>query len=104
MGLADHALGLQIIVLNASAGRRDQCGLHIILGERPDALFVGTDPFFTTGVSSSSTSRSSTRFPRHILGVFLQRLGRLMGSGSDVLDGYRQVGAYVAASSKGRSL
>ena len=39
--------GCKVQVLNASTSRRDRCGLrNASCDERPDALFVGTDPFF----------------------------------------------------------
>ena len=44
--LAARALGLQIIVLNASTSREINAAFTTFVGERPGALFVGTDPFF----------------------------------------------------------
>jgi putative ABC transport system substrate-binding protein len=69
---AARALGLQIIVLNASTSREINMAFATIVGERPDALFVSTDPFFNNRRIHWSTWQHSTRFPRHILGVYLQ--------------------------------
>ena len=41
-------MGLQIQVLNASTSREIDAAFATLVRERPDALFVGTDPFFTS--------------------------------------------------------
>ena len=43
---AARAMGLQIQILHASTSREIDAALATFLRERPDALFVGTDPFF----------------------------------------------------------
>ena len=45
---AARAMGLQIQVLNASTSREIDAAFATFVRERPDALFVGTDPFFTS--------------------------------------------------------
>ena len=45
---AARAIGLQIQVLNASTGRQINAAFAAFARERPDALFVGADPFFTS--------------------------------------------------------
>jgi ABC-type uncharacterized transport system substrate-binding protein len=45
---AARAIGLQIHVLNASTGREIDAAFATFVRERPDALFVGGDPFFTS--------------------------------------------------------
>ena len=47
MEAAARAMGLQIQVFNASTGREINAAFATFEGERPDALFVGPDPFFT---------------------------------------------------------
>ena len=44
---AARAMGLQIQVLNASTSREIDAAFATFVRERPDALFVGGDPFFT---------------------------------------------------------
>jgi putative ABC transport system substrate-binding protein len=43
-----HAIGLQIQVLNASSSREIDAAFATFGRERPDALLVGPDPFFTS--------------------------------------------------------
>ena len=45
---AARAMGLQIQVLNASTSREIDAAFATFVRERPDALFVGGDPFFTS--------------------------------------------------------
>ena len=45
---AARAIGLQIQVLNASTSREIDAAFATFARERPDALFVGGDPFFTS--------------------------------------------------------
>jgi putative tryptophan/tyrosine transport system substrate-binding protein len=44
---AARAIGLQIQVLNASTSREIDAAFATFVRERPDALFVGADPYFT---------------------------------------------------------
>ena len=44
---AARTMGLQIQVLNASTSREINAAFATFVRERPDALFVGTGPFFT---------------------------------------------------------
>src|SRR5258708_13353078 len=45
---AARAMGLQIQVFNASTGPEINAAFATFVRERPDALFVNLDPFFTT--------------------------------------------------------
>ena len=45
---AARAMGLQIQVLNVSTSREIDAAFATFVRERPDALFVGIDPFFTS--------------------------------------------------------
>ena len=48
MEAAARAMGLQIQVFNASTSREIDAAFATFVRERPDALFVGPDPFFTS--------------------------------------------------------
>jgi putative tryptophan/tyrosine transport system substrate-binding protein len=45
---AARAMGLQIQVLNASTSREINAAFATFVRERPDALFVGPDPYFAS--------------------------------------------------------
>src|SRR6266853_725382 len=45
---AARAMGLQIQALNVSTSREINAAFATFVRERPDALFVNLDPFFTT--------------------------------------------------------
>src|SRR5215813_8385402 len=52
---AAHGLGLQIQILNASTSREIEAAFATLVRERPDALFIAPDGFFT---SASNLQRS----------------------------------------------
>ena len=97
---AARAIGLQIQVLNASTSREIDAAFATFVRERPDALFVGTTPSSSAGVSNWSTWRRATRSPRHFERDFAE-VGGLMSYGANLADAYRQVGVYVGRILKG---
>ena len=99
--LAARALGLQIIVLNASTSREINAAFTTFVGERPGALFVGTDPFFNNRRIQLVQLAARHSVPAAYTGRLFAELGGLMSYGSDILDAYRQVGAYVGRILKG---
>ena len=101
VGLAARALGLQIMVLNASTSREINAAFTTFVDERPDALFVGTDPFFTNRRIQLVHLATLHKIPATYTGRLFAELGGLMSYGSDILDAYRQVGAYVGRILKG---
>ena len=101
VGLAARALGLQIIVHNASTSREINAAFATFVRERPDALFVGTDPFFNNRRIQLVHLAALHTVPATYTGRLFAELGGLMSYGSDILDAYRQVGAYVGRILKG---
>jgi putative ABC transport system substrate-binding protein len=69
--------------------------------ERPDALFIGTDPFLNGRrvqvVQLAAFHRLPAAYP---LRDFVEA-GGLMSYGSDIVDAYRQVGVYTGRVLKG---
>ena len=65
---AARAIGLQIEILNASTGREINAVFAILVRERPDALFIGLDPFFTSRRVQLITPRDAPRDPRDHMG------------------------------------
>jgi putative tryptophan/tyrosine transport system substrate-binding protein len=98
---AARAMGLQIQVVNASTSREINAAFATFVGERPDALFVGTDPFFTNRRIQLVHLATLHKVPATYTGRLFAELGGLMSYGSDILDAYRQVGAYVGRILKG---
>ena len=63
---AARAMGLQIRVLNASTSGEINAAFASFARERPDALFVGGDPFFHSRRLQLALLRRGTRCPRRI--------------------------------------
>ena len=99
---AARAMGLQIQVLNASTSREIDAAFATFVRERPDALFVGSDPFFTSRRVQLVQPGGAPRGPRDIFGrVTIAEVGGLMSYGTNIADAYRQVGVYAGRILKG---
>jgi putative tryptophan/tyrosine transport system substrate-binding protein len=98
---AARALGLQIQVLNASSGREIDAAFATFVRERPDALFVASDGFFTTRRVQLTHLASHRAIPASYSVRDYAEAGGLMSYGTDVVDAWRQVGAYCARILKG---
>ena len=84
----------------APAGEID-AAFATLARERPDALFVGPDPFFTAGASNWPTWRRATRSRDIFRRERRCRSGGLMSYGASIADAYRQVGVYTGRILKG---
>jgi len=99
--LAARALGLQIQVFDASTSREIDAAFEMIVRERPDALFVAPDAFFTSrrvqlaNLAARHTLPSSFSVREHV------EAGGLMSYGTSLVDMYRQVGVYAGRILKG---
>ena len=104
---AARSLGVQINVVNASTSREIDAAFATLGRERPDALFVGGDPFLLGRREQIVPLATSHALPT----IYPQReyvdAGGLMSYGTSVTAGYRQAGAYagkVLAGAKPASL
>jgi ABC-type uncharacterized transport system substrate-binding protein len=98
---AARTIGLQIKVLNASTSREIDLAFATFVHERPDALFVGSDTFFTSRrvqlVNLATRHALPTAFPnRESI-----EIGGLMSYGTSIPDAWRRSGAYVGRILKG---
>jgi ABC-type uncharacterized transport system substrate-binding protein len=98
---AARDIGLQIQVLKASSSGEINAAFATLAREQVDALFVGTDPFFTSrrvqlAILAARHSIPSTYGTREIVEV-----GGLMSYGANIPDAWRQAGAYVGRIIKG---
>jgi ABC-type uncharacterized transport system substrate-binding protein len=98
---AGRAMGLQIQVLNASTSREIEAAFETFVRERPDALFVGSDPFF----NSRRVQLVHLATLHKLAATYAQRqyaeAGGLMSYGTNVADAFRQVGDYTGRILKG---
>jgi ABC-type uncharacterized transport system substrate-binding protein len=90
-----RSLGLQINVLNAGTSQEIDAALATFVSKRPDALFVGGDPFLLGQrdqiVSLAARHAVPTTYPQR---EYVDA-GGLMSYGTSVPNGYRQAGVYT---------
>jgi ABC-type uncharacterized transport system substrate-binding protein len=101
MQSAVRAIGLQIQVLNASTSREIEGAFATIGRERPDALFVGPDAFFTERRVHLVNLSSRHAMPTSYGARDFAEAGGLMSYGASLMDTYRQVGANAGRILKG---
>jgi putative tryptophan/tyrosine transport system substrate-binding protein len=98
---AARVMGLQIQVLNASTSREIDAAFAAMLRERPDALFVGGDPFLNSRRLQLSLLAMRNWVPAAYSGREFAEVGGLMSYGTDITDAYRQLGVYAGRILKG---
>jgi len=92
---AADALGLRVQVLNASTPREIDAAFATLVRERLDALFLAADPFFT-----SRRVQLANLATRHVVPMIsatreVPEAGGLISYGTNINDGWRQMGVYV---------
>jgi putative ABC transport system substrate-binding protein len=98
---AARAIGLQIQVLNANTSREIDAAFATFLRERPDAIFVGPDAFFTARRLQLALLAVLHRMPAiYPLRPFAEA-GGLMSYGASLTDTYRQAGVHTGRILKG---
>jgi putative tryptophan/tyrosine transport system substrate-binding protein len=98
---AARTIGLQIQVLNASTSQEIDSAFATFVRERPDALFVGNDAFFTSRRVQLVNLASRHAVPAIYSGRQYAEVGGLMSYGTNLLDALRQVGVYTGRILKG---
>lgn len=98
---AAPGIGLQIQILKAGTIGEIDAAFATFARERPDALFVAGDGFFTSRRGQFSILTARDRIPT----AFPQRdyveVGGLMSYGASNIDAYRQAGGYIGSILKG---
>jgi putative tryptophan/tyrosine transport system substrate-binding protein len=95
------AMGLQIRIVNANAGRELDAAFAGFVHERPDAIFVAGQPFFTSRRVQLALLAAHHSIPA-IYGVReIAEVGGLMSYGINLVDGWRQIGVYTGRILKG---
>jgi putative ABC transport system substrate-binding protein len=98
---AARTMGLQIQVLNASNSREINAAFATFVRERPDALFVANDGFFTSRRVQLVHLATRHALPATFANRAFAEAGGLMSYGSNITDAWRQVGVYVGRILKG---
>jgi len=98
---AARAMGLQIKILPASTSREIDAVFAPFVSERPDALFVAGDAFFTSRRVQLATLAALHMLPMASGTREIVDAGGLMSYGASILDVWRQVGIYVGRVLKG---
>jgi len=98
---AARAMGLQIQVLNASTSREINTAFATFVRERPDALFVNSDPFLNSRRVQLVNLASRHAVPATYAVREVAEAGGLMSYGTSLTDAWRQLGVYTGRILKG---
>jgi putative ABC transport system substrate-binding protein len=98
---AARAIGLQIQVFNASTSGEINAAFATLMRERPDALFVGGDSFFTSRRVQLAALAARHAIPAVYASRDIVEAGGLMSYGTNVTDAWRQAGVYAGRLLKG---
>jgi putative ABC transport system substrate-binding protein len=98
---AARAIGLQIVVLNASTGLEIEAAFATLVRDRADALFVGADAFFNSRRVQLANMAARHAIPTAFAVREYVDAGGLMSYGTSLADMYRHVGAYSGRILKG---
>src|SRR5262245_48456520 len=96
-----RGMGLQIRLLNASTVREINEAFATIASQRPDALFVGLDPFFNSRRTQLVHLATRHAIPASYPGREFAEAGGLMSYGANIDDAWRQAGSYAGRIVKG---
>ena len=98
---AARSIGLQIQTLNASTIREINAAFATFVRERPDAVFVGLDPFFNSRRIQLVQLAARYAIPASYPARDFAEAGGLMSYGADIADAWRQAGSYAGRILKG---
>jgi len=98
---AARAMGLQIQVFNASTSREIDAAFATFVRERPDALFVSGDTFFTSRRVQLVNLATRHAIPTGFANRESTEIGALMSYGTNIPYAWRQSGGYAGRILKG---
>jgi len=98
---AARAIDQQMRILRASGERDFETAFAAMVQMRIGALIVGADPFFSSRRDQLVALAARDRIPAIYEWREFAEAGGLMSYGSDLADGYRQVGLYAGRILKG---
>jgi putative ABC transport system substrate-binding protein len=98
---AARAMGLQVQFYDASTNPEIDAAYATLLRERPDALFVSSDTFFTSRRVQLISLAARHALPAAYAVREFVEAGGLMSYGTSLTEAYRQVGVYSGRILKG---
>jgi len=98
---AAHALGLEMLFLNASTPAEIDAAFAALARERAEALFIAGDALFTSRAVQLATLAVRDRIPASYSAREMVEAGLLMSYGTSFVDTWRQVGVYTGSILKG---
>jgi putative tryptophan/tyrosine transport system substrate-binding protein len=98
---AAPAIGLKIQILNATTIDEIDAAFATFAHERPDALFVAGDGFFSSRRGQFATLATRDRIPAAYSERDYVAVGGLMSYGTDLSEVFHQVGVYTGSILKG---
>jgi putative ABC transport system substrate-binding protein len=98
---AARAMGLEIRVLNASNRDEVDAAYATLAGERPDALFISSGPFFSDRRVQMAHLATRYVLPAIHGSRLYAEVGGLISYGANIAHAYRQAGAYAGRILKG---
>ena len=101
VGAAAPAMGLQSQFVKASTIREINAAFATFVRDRPDALFVGTDPFFNSRRTQLVHLATHYALPASYPARDFTDAGGLMSYGANIADAWRQCGSYTGRILKG---
>jgi ABC-type uncharacterized transport system substrate-binding protein len=93
--------GLQVQVINASTGREIGAAFATLVRDRPDALLLGSGPFFNNRRVQLALLAGRHGIPAMYTGRQYVEAGGLIGYGASLPDAWRQIGVYTGRILKG---
>jgi ABC-type uncharacterized transport system substrate-binding protein len=99
---AARLIELPIDILEASTSREIEEAFATIVRERVEALFIGADGYFASRRVQLLTLATRHGIATSYSNRIFPEAGGLMSYGTDVVDVYRQVGAYTGQILKGK--
>ncbi len=98
---AARAIGLKIQVLKITTSQEIHAAFAAMVRERTEALFLGSDPFFTSRRVQLATLSARHGIPLASQAREIAEAGGLVSYGANIADGFRQAGVYTGRILKG---
>ena len=99
--VAARVMGVQVQVVNTSTGREIGAAFATLVRDRPDALLVGSGPFFNARRVQLALLGARWGIPAIYTGRQYVEAGGLIGYGASLPDAWRQIGVYTGRILKG---